>query len=111
MKLQTLAAACVAAAAFSTAAFAAEPVTAKLAQPVAQPTKFIAGGAVFNCEGDTCVAGATTSGTYAVDTCKVVAAKVGAVATFTGRHSFDDARLAQCNVAAAKAPATTLAKQ
>jgi hypothetical protein len=111
MKLQTLAAACVAAAAFSTAAFAAEPVTVKLAQPVAQPTKFIAGGAVFNCEADTCTAGATTTSTYAVDTCKTVASKVGAVATFAGRRSFDDARLAQCNVSAAKAPATTLAKQ
>jgi hypothetical protein len=111
MKLQTLAAACVAAAAFSTAAFAAEPVTVKLARPVAQPTKFIAGGAVFNCEADTCTAGATTTSTYAVDTCKTVASKVGAVATFAGRRSFDDARLAQCNVSAAKAPATTLAKQ
>jgi hypothetical protein len=110
MKLQTLAAACMAAA-FSTAAFAAEPVTVKLAQPLAQPVKFVAGGAVFACEGDTCTAGATTSQTYAVDTCKTVAAKVGQVATFSGRHGFDDARLAQCNVAAAKAPATTLAKQ
>ena len=112
MKLQTLAAACAAVISLSaTAAFAAEPVTAKLAQPVASPVKFIAGGAVFNCDGDTCVANATTTQTYATDTCKTVASKVGAIATFAGRRSFDDARLAQCNVAAAKTAATTLAKQ
>ena len=57
MKLLTLAAACAAVVTLSAApAFAAEPVTAKLQQPVAQPTKFIAGGAMFNCEGDACVA-------------------------------------------------------
>jgi hypothetical protein len=110
MKLQTLAAACLAIASISTAAFAAEPVTAKLAQPVAESVKFIAGGAVFNCEGDTCVAGATTTQTYAVDTCRQVASKVGAIETFAGRRSFDEARLAECNVSA-KTPATTLAKK
>ena len=50
MKLLTLAAACAALVTLSAApAFASEPVTAKLAQPLAQPTKFIAGGAIFNC--------------------------------------------------------------
>jgi hypothetical protein len=110
MKLQTLAAACLAASSLATAAFAAEPVTAKLASPVATPTKFIAGGAVFQCEGDTCYAGATTSQTFAVGTCKDVASKVGALASFEGRHGFDDAHLAQCNAVAAKTTATTLAK-
>ena len=111
MKLQTLSAACAAVFALSaTAAFAAEPVTVKLQQPVAQSVKFIAGGAVFNCEGDTCVAPATTTETFGGTTCKAVAAKVGAVATFTGRKALDDARLAQCNVAAI-ASSSALAKR
>jgi hypothetical protein len=112
MKLHTVAAACAALVCLSaTAAFAETPVIAKLAQPVAQPVKFIAGGAIFDCQGDACVANAATSQTFGIDTCKAVAAKVGAVATFSGRRAFDDARLAQCNVTAANAPATTIAKK
>ncbi|MDB5476223.1 MAG: hypothetical protein JWP49_1734 [Phenylobacterium sp.] len=111
MKLHTLAAACAAFVSLSaTAALAAEPVTVKLQAPVAQPVKFIAGGAVFNCDGDTCVANATTSSTFGADTCKTVAAKVGAVSTFTGRKALDEARLAQCNIAAV-ASNTALAKR
>ena len=65
MKLLTLAAACAAVVTLSAApAFAADPVVAKLAQPVPQATKFIAGEAVFNCEGDTCVAAAPQSQTF-----------------------------------------------
>jgi hypothetical protein len=112
MKLQTLAAACAAVFSLSaTAAMAGEAVTATLSQPVAQPVKFIAGGAVFKCEGDACVANAPTSRTYGVDTCKAVAAKVGAVAAFAGRRTLDETRLAQCNTAAAQPAATTVAKQ
>ena len=104
MKLHTLAAACAAFVSLSaTAALAAEPVTVKLQSPVAQPVKFIAGGAIFACEADTCVAGATTSNTFGSDTCKAVAA-------FQGRHSLDETRLAQCNTAAA-ASSTALAKR
>jgi hypothetical protein len=111
MKLHTLAAACAAFVSLSaTAALAAEPVTVKLQAPVAQPVKFIAGGAIFNCDGDTCVANATTSATFGADTCKTVAAKVGAVSTFTGRKALDEARLAQCNIAAV-ASNTALAKR
>jgi hypothetical protein len=111
MKLHTLAAACAAFVSLSaTAALAAEPVTVKLQSPVAQPVKFIAGGAVFACEGDTCVAGATTSSTFGADTCKIIAGKVGAVSTFNGRKALDEARLAQCNTAAI-ATTTALAKR
>ena len=110
MKLRTLAAACAALASLSaTAAFAADPVTVKLQQPAVQPVKFIAGGAIFVCDGDSCVAKATTSNTYSTDTCKTIAAKVGAVAAFADRRSFDAARLAQCNgsarIAKADSPA------
>jgi hypothetical protein len=113
MKLQFLAACAALATLSAGAAFAAEPVTAKLAAPVAEKVKFIAGGAMFNCEGDTCVAAAATSQTFATATCKAVADKVGVVASFEGRRPLDETRLADCNAKAiAKAgSATTLAKQ
>ncbi|MDE2488900.1 MAG: hypothetical protein KGO51_16025 [Alphaproteobacteria bacterium] len=111
MKLQTLAAACGALVCLSaTAALAEDPITVTLAQPVAQPVKFIAGGAIFNCRGDACIANAPTSQTYGVDTCKKVAAKVGAVTAFAGRRSLDGTRLSRCNVAAAPAE-TTIARK
>jgi hypothetical protein len=105
MKLLTLAAACAAVATLSAApAFAAEPVIAKLAQPVSQATKFIAGDAVFNCEGDSCIANAATSQTFSTSACKTVAAKVGAVVSYTGAKALDDSRLSACNsVAVARA--------
>lgn len=111
MKLRTLAAACAALVSLSaTAALAAEPVTATLQQPVAQPVKFIAGGAVFDCAGDTCVANAATSQTYGTDTCKKIAAQVGPVAAFSDHRRFTDARLAQCNTAAKPAGETVARK-
>jgi hypothetical protein len=113
MKLLTLAAACAALVTLSAApAFAAEPVTAKLQTPVAQPIKFIAGGAVFNCEADACVATAATSETFSSGTCKAVAAKVGPIAAFTSTKTMDDARLGACNsVAVARGAGSQLAKQ
>ena len=113
MKLLTLAAACAAVATLSAApAFAADPVIAKLAQPVPQATKFIAGDAVFSCEGDTCVAKAPMSGTFATSTCKVVAGKVGVVVSYTGEKAMDDTRLSACNsVAVARSTGPQMAKQ
>lgn len=100
MKLQTLAAACAAlvTVSFAGAALADDAITAKLQAPVAQKTKFIAGGAMFNCEGDTCVAAAPTSQTLAAATCKTIAKNVGAVATFgNSRRSLDADKLGACN--------------
>ena len=113
MKLLTLAAACAAVVTLSAApAFAGDAVTAKLQQPVASKIKFIAGGAVFVCESDVCVATAPTSQTFATDSCKTVAAKVGPVAAFTGGKAMDDTRLAACNsVAQARNGSPQLAKQ
>ena len=113
MKLLTLAAACAAVATLSAApAFAADAVIAKLAQPVPQATKFIAGDAVFNCEGDTCIARTPTSTTFATSTCKVVAAKVGALVSYSGEKAMDDTRLSACNsVAVAHAAGPQMAKQ
>lgn len=107
MKLQTLAAACVAISFLSAgAALAGEPVTAKLQQPVAEKTKFIAGGAMFVCEADACVAAAPTSQTFAAATCKAVAAKVGPLASFQARKSLDADRLGDCNASAIAKAAT-----
>lgn len=112
MKLQFLAA-CAALATLSAGqAFAGDTITAKLAAPVAAKTKFIAGGAMFNCEADACVALAPTSQTFAASTCRAIADKVGVVASFTGRKPLDESKLADCNErAVAKAGSTTLAKQ
>jgi hypothetical protein len=114
MKLLTLAAACAAVATLTAApAFAADQVVAKLAQPVPQATKFIAGEAVFKCEGDTCVAAAPQSQTFSTASCKTIAAKVGAVVAFTGEKPMDDTRLASCNtvVVARAAGGPQMAKQ
>jgi hypothetical protein len=113
MKLLTLAAACAAIATLSAApAFAADPIIAKLAQPLPQATKFIAGEAVFNCEGDTCVAKTPQSQTFATSTCKAVAAKVGLVVSYTGEKAMDETRLSACNsVAVARAAGPQMAKQ
>ena len=104
MKLRTLAAACAAVMSVSFAAGAAladDPITAKLQTPVAEKTKFIAGGAVFQCEGDTCLAAAPSSRTYGASTCKEVAKTVGAVVSFGGaRKQLEAAKLEQCNTAA-----------
>ncbi|MFL5297352.1 MAG: CC_3452 family protein [Phenylobacterium sp.] len=109
----TLAAACAALTTLIAApAFAADPVVAKLAQPVAQPVKFIAGGAVFNCAEDACTSGAATSETFALATCKTIAGKVGPIAAFIGPKTMDEARLGACNASAvAKASGPQLAKQ
>ncbi|MBJ7409964.1 MAG: hypothetical protein JHD15_06290 [Phenylobacterium sp.] len=112
MKLQLLAACAALVTLSAGSAFAGDAVTAKLAAPVAEKTKFIAGGAMFNCEGDTCVAAAPTSQTFAASTCKTIADKVGVVASFEGRKSLDEGKLASCNAKAiAKAGGTQLAKQ
>ena len=103
MKLRTLAAACAAlvSVSFAGAALADDPITAKLQAPVAAKTKLIAGGAVFLCEGDTCLASAPSSRTYGATTCKEVAKNVGAVVSFGGvRKQLEAAKLEQCNTAA-----------
>jgi len=117
MKLQFLAA-CAAPLAMAVAtlsagsALAGGPITAKLSAPVAEPTKFIAGGAIFKCDADVCVAQAPTSSTFAGSTCKTIADKVGPVTAFGGAKQLTEDKLADCNAKAlAKAGQTTLAKQ
>ena len=112
MKLQILAACAALVSLSAGSALAADSITAKLASPVAAPTKFIAGGAMFKCEADACVALAPVSTTFAASTCKTVADKVGPVTAFTGSKALAEDKLADCNAKAiAKAGSTTLAKQ
>ena len=82
-------------------------VTAKLGQPVAERTRLVAGGVVFQCEGEACVASASNSRTFIPATCKDIASRFGPLTAFeSGSRAFDAARLAACN-AAAPAPAQT----
>lgn len=112
MKLQLIAACAALTTLAAGSAFAADTVTAKLSAPVAAKTKFIAGGAVFNCEADACVAVAKSQ-TYSVAACKMIASKFGPVASFAGQKSFDDIKLSDSNakVMAKADGATKIAKQ
>jgi len=112
MKLQTLVATVAAFASLSvaTAAMAGDSITARLQQPVAAKTKIIAGGAVFVCEADACLAAAPSTRTFATATCKDLAKSVGAIASFGGeRKQLAADKLGACNAAAA--PATELARR
>jgi len=104
MMLRTLSAALAAAGSLSLpfAAVAAEPVTAKLAQPLANDARVIAGGAMFVCKDASCVAAAPGSRTLALATCKDLAKLVGRIDSFGGeRKQLDGDKLGQCNAAAA----------
>jgi hypothetical protein len=80
------------------AAWAAEPVTAKLDAPVAAKTKIIAGGAVFICADTACVAAAPQGRTLAAASCKELAGKVGRIVSFgDGRKDLDAGKLERCN--------------
>jgi hypothetical protein len=112
MKLQLIAACAALVTLSAGSAFAADSVTAKLATPIADATKFIAGGAMFMCEADACIAAVPTSETYSVNTCKAVANKVGVLTAFEGRRTLEAAKLTDCNAkAVAKAGGAQLARQ
>jgi len=105
MKVRLIAAACAALIPLGSApALAAEPITAKLQRPVAEKLKIVAGGAVFVCEADACVAASPGSRTFSAGVCKAIAAKVGPVVSFTGAKALEPARLADCNGRGALAP-------
>jgi hypothetical protein len=102
MKLQI--SALITAMALSTSAFAASgPVIVKLAAAVPAPTKVVAGGAIFSCAGDTCVATNPSSGTADFSTCKIVVHSVGAATSFgVAAAPLAADRLATCNESAKK---------
>ena len=82
----------------SVSAFAAQPVTAKLASPLAEPAKPVAGSAIFDCQVDTCVAVNPVDRTTDTTGCRELARQVGKVTAFgDARHPFDAGKLAACN--------------
>ena len=92
-------------AALSTPAFAggAAPVIVKLQAALPAPTKVIAGGAIFSCAGDACVATNPSSGTADFSTCKIVVHSVGAATSFgVAAAPLAADRLAACNESAKK---------
>ena len=104
MKLQILAACAALVSLSAGSALAADPITAKLSSPVAANTKFIAGGAMFKCEADLCVALAPTSTTYATSTCKTSSTPWNRKSSRSACHSTYP--VAQAEIAAARKSGT-----
>jgi len=101
MKIRMLTAAAVLSLSFAGVAFADAKVTASLATPVAAKTKVVAAGALFTCEGSTCVANSAIARTVTVAGCKELVKVVGPVTTLTnGKRSIEGQDLATCNAAA-----------
>ena len=98
MKLRSLAAAAaLTTVMFAGSAFADGRIAAALDQPVAAKTKVVAGGAVFTCEGATCVALTAPSRTDTAKGCKALSKEVGEVVAY-GSLGVDD--LAKCGAVA-----------
>lgn len=101
MKLRMLTAAAVLSLSFVGAAYADGKVSASLATPVAAKVKVVAAGALFICEGSTCVANSALARTVTVSGCKELVKVVGPVTTLTnGKRSLEGEDLAACNTAA-----------
>ena len=101
MKLRMLTAVAVVSLSFAGSAFADGKVSASLAAPVAAKTKVVAAGALFVCEGSTCVASTALSRTVTVSGCKELVKSVGAVTALTdGKRTLEAGDLATCNTVA-----------
>ena len=82
-------------------AFAAAPVSATLQTPLAAKSRIVAGGAVWTCEGSSCVAPSAIERTVSVSACRELTKVVGAVSTFGNEAKMLDAdSLARCNAGA-----------
>ena len=98
MKLRMLTAAAVLSLSFAGAAWADGKITASLKTPVAAKTKIVAGGAVFTCEGASCVALTAPSRSATTAGCKALAKEVGALTAFgSDRKPLQGADLEACN--------------
>lgn len=101
MNLRMLTAAAVISLSFAGAAFADGKVSASLATPVAAKIKVVAAGALFVCEGSTCVASSAQGRTVTVSGCKELVKAVGAVTAFSnGKRAIEGEALANCNAVA-----------
>jgi hypothetical protein len=80
-------------------AFAAQTVTANLAQARPAAERVVANGSVWSCSGSTCQA--ATTGAINVRACKALVSKVGPVTSFGSEsRALDADELARCNAAA-----------
>lgn len=101
MNLRMLTAVAVLSLSFAGTAFADGKVSASLATPVAAKTKVVAAGALFVCEGSTCVASSAQGRTVTVSGCKELVRAVGAVTAFSNaKRAIEGDALASCNAAA-----------
>ena len=103
MKLRMLAAAAILSLSFAGVAQAdgRAVATATLKAPVAAKTKIVVAGAVFNCEGSTCVSLAAPTRAVTVPGCKALVKKVGALTAFSNAmRAIEGEELATCNAAA-----------
>ncbi len=83
-------------------AFAGTSFTAKLAEPVAETTDFVANKAIWVCQGETCLAELSRKAPT-VRSCKQVASEIGQLAAFVSeKGALTEAELAECNKAAKK---------
>jgi hypothetical protein len=98
MKLRTLSAALAASFAFAGAALADGQVSATLQNPAPSRTTVIAGGGLFVCAANVCVADGAPSRAFTVSGCKELVRAVGPVAAFgSGAKALDPDSLARCN--------------
>jgi curli biogenesis system outer membrane secretion channel CsgG len=97
IKFGVFVAAIAAAASVASVAAADGPLSATLQTPLASSSEPVAGGAVFACKADTCVAESDTSDSDNLTMCRDLAREYGPVTKF---GSFDATMLAKCNVVA-----------
>ena len=103
MNLRMLTAVAVLSLSFAGAAYADGKVTATLKTPVPAKTRVMASGAIFYCEGTSCVASSTQPRTASTAGCKGLVKEVGAVTAFgTVRKAISAEDLATCNAVASK---------
>ncbi|MGE5566738.1 MAG: CC_3452 family protein [Parcubacteria group bacterium] len=94
--------ACALALAIAAPAFAADgKVTVSLCAPVPAKTKIVALGAVFACEGETCIAWGAPEAAVSTFACETLAKEAGPVAAIEGRgRELSAADVARCNLLA-----------
>ncbi|MDP2259131.1 MAG: hypothetical protein Q8J89_05385 [Caulobacter sp.] len=103
MKLRMLAAAAILSLSFAGVAQADSKAvaTATLKAPVAAKTKVVVAGAVYNCEGSTCISLAAPARAVTLAGCKALVKEVGELTAFSNaKRAIEGDDLATCNAAA-----------
>ena len=76
-------------------------VIVSLCAPVHAKTKIVALGAVFACEGETCIAWGAPQAAVSTFACEALAKEAGPIAAIEGRgHALSAADVARCNLLA-----------